>query len=120
MFASSVTNETEKIFLQTIGLKSAKYALLNDDYKQIIGIINLNQIENWKTLKQRSKWVDIIFQEQKDNKNTLHPSFSFISNKKDDVFNFSIKLVDVNNKIIKFAENEKKFPIHEFIIEFIG
>ena len=31
--ASSVLNDTQKIFLQTTGLKSAKYALLNDDYK---------------------------------------------------------------------------------------
>ena len=64
LIASSVVNDTEKIFLQTTGLKSAKYALLNEEYKQIIGIANLNQIENWHTLKQSSKWVDIRFQEQ--------------------------------------------------------
>ena len=29
--ASSVVNDTKKIFLQTAGLKSARYALLNDD-----------------------------------------------------------------------------------------
>ena len=62
LIASSVTNDTEKIFLQTTGLKSAKYALLNDEYKQVIGTANLNQIENWNTLKQTSKWVDITFQ----------------------------------------------------------
>ena len=33
LIASSVVNDTEKIFLQTTGLKSAKFALLNDDYK---------------------------------------------------------------------------------------
>ena len=41
LIASSVVNDTEKIFLQTTGLKSEKYALLNDEYKQIIGIANL-------------------------------------------------------------------------------
>ena len=65
LIASSVVNDREKIFLQTTGLKSAKYALLNEEYKQIIGIVSLNQIENWNTLKQGSKWVDITFQEQK-------------------------------------------------------
>ena len=54
--ASSVVNDTEKIFLQTTGLKSAKYALLNEEYKQIIGIANLKQIENWDALKESSKW----------------------------------------------------------------
>ena len=76
--ASSVINDTEKIFLQTTGLKSAKYALLNDEYKQIIGIVNFKQIENWDALKESSKWVDIKFQEQIENKNTLHPLLALI------------------------------------------
>ena len=117
---SSVGNDTEKIFLQTTGLKSAKYALLNDEYKQIIRIANLNQIENWDMLKEGSKWVDITFQEQIADKNTLHLSFSFISNNKGDVLNFSLKLVDSNNKIIKIVDGERKFSILEFIIEFLG
>ena len=118
LIASSVVNDTEKIFLQTTGLKSAKYALLNDEYKQIIGIANLKQIENWDALKQSSKWVNKTFQEQIENKNTLHPSFSFISNNKEDMLGFS--LVYSNNKIIKFVDGEKIFSILESIIEFLG
>ena len=120
LIASSIVNDTEKIFLQTTGLKSARYALLNNEYKQIIGIVNLKQIENWDALKQSSKWANITFQEQIENKNTVHPSFSFISNNKEDVLSFSLKLVNSNNKIIKFTEGEKKFPIPKFIIEFLG
>ena len=93
---------------------------MNDEYKQIIGTANLKQIENWDALKESSKWVDITFQEQIVNKNTLHPSLSFISNNNEDVLGFSLKLVDSNNKIIKFTEGEKTFPILEFIIEFLG
>ena len=119
LIASSVVNDTEKIFLQTTSLKSAKYALLNSEYKQIIGIVNLKQIENWDTLKQSSKWIDITFEEQIENKNTSHPSFSFISNNKEDVLSFSLKLVGSDNKLIKFAEGEKNFPILEFIIQFV-
>ena len=114
LIASSVVNDTEKIFLQRTSLKSAKYALLNDEYKQIIGIVNLNQIENWEMLKKSSKWVDITFQEQIENKSTLHPALSFISGNKQDILGYSLKLVDTNNKIIKFADGEKKFPILEF------
>ena len=79
LLASSVVNDTEKIFLQTTGLKSAKYALLNDKYKQLIGIVNLNYIQNWNGLKQSSRWVDVTFQKQIENENTLHPSSSFVS-----------------------------------------
>ena len=110
LITSSVVNDAEKIFLQTTGLKSAKYALLNDEYKQIIGIVNLKQIENWDTLKQNSKWVDITFGEQIENKNTSHPSFCFISNNNEDVLRFSFKLVGSDNKLIKFVEGEKNFP----------
>ena len=62
----------------------------------------------------------MTFQEQKDNRNSEHLSFHFISNNKDDVLGFSLKLVDTDNKLIKFADGEKKFSILEFIIEFIG
>ena len=119
LMANSVLNDTKKIFLQTTDLKLARYALLIDDHKQIIGIVNLNYIENWNALKQSSKLVDVIFQEQIENKNMLHPSFSFISSNKEDVLCFSLKLVDTDNKIKKFPEGEKKFPILEFIIEFV-
>ena len=64
-------------------------------------------------------WVNVTFQEQKDNRNSEHPSFNFISNNKDDVLGFSPKLVDSDNKLIKFADGEKKFPILEFKIEFL-
>ena len=41
LFASTVKNNTEEIFLQKAGLSGAKYALINDKYKQIIGVIKL-------------------------------------------------------------------------------
>ena len=108
-----------KIIGSEIILINIKYALLIDEYKQIIGIVNLNQIENWDMLKQTSKLVDITFEEQIENKNTSDPSFSFISNNKEDIVSFLLKLVDRNNKIIKFADGEKKFPIFEFMVEFL-
>ena len=76
LISSSVVSDTEKIILQTTGLKSAKYALLNGEYNQIIGIVNLKQIENWDALNLSSKWVDIIFQEQIEDKDTLHLVFT--------------------------------------------
>ena len=52
LFASSVKNNTEKVFLQTAVLSRAKYALINDKYKQIIGVINLSEIQNWSEIKK--------------------------------------------------------------------
>ena len=51
LFASSIKNNTEKIFLQTAGLSGAKYALINEKYKQITGVINLNEIQNWPEIR---------------------------------------------------------------------
>ena len=47
------------------------------------------------------------FSRAKDNKNTAHPSFNFISNNKDYILGFSLKLVDPSKKIIRFVEGEK-------------
>ena len=64
--------------------------------------MNLNKMENWVKLKKKSTWVNVTFQEQKDNRNTLHPSFNFITNNKDDVLGFGLKLIDDDNKLIEF------------------
>ena len=120
LFTSSVKNDTEKIFLQTTGLTGAKYALINDKYKQVIGVIKLNEIENWSEIKNSSRWENFTFQEQKDHRNTSHPSFNFTTNNKDDVLGFHLKLIDTNNNLITFADGVKKIPIIEFIIEFLG
>ena len=120
LFASSIKNETEKIFLQTTGLSDAKYGLINDKHKQTIGVINLNQIENWNEIKKSSRWVNINFQSQKDNKNTSHFSYNLVTNNKEDLLNFRPKLVDTGNKEIEFANREKKFPIINFMIELLA
>ena len=116
LFSSLIKNKTEKIFLQTTGLSDAKYGLLNDKHKQIIGVLNLNQIENWIEIEKSSRRVNVNFQSQKDNKNTSHIPYNFITNNKED---FRLKLVDVDNKEIEFANSEKKFPIVNFMIEFL-
>ena len=119
LFASSIKNNTEKIFLQAAGLTAAKYALINDKYKQIMGVSNLNKIQNWSKIKTESRWVNVTFQEQTDNRSTSHPSFNFTANNIK-LLNFTLKLVDTENKTIEFADGENKFPITDFIIEFLA
>ena len=120
LFSSSVKNDTEKIFLQTTGLTDAKYGLINDDFKQVIGVINLNQRENWNEIKKSSRWVNDNFQPQRDNKNARHFSYNFITNSKDNLLNFKLKLADTDKKLIEFVQCEKKFPILNFLIEFLA
>ena len=103
-----------------MGLSDPKYRLINDKHKQIIGVINLNQIENWNKIKKSSGWVNINFQSQKDNKNTSHFSYNLVTNNKEDLLNFRPKLVDTGNKEIDFGNGEKKFPIINFMIEFLA
>ena len=52
LFASSIKSNNEKIFLQTVGISDAKYALINEKYKQTIGVINLDEIKNWTEIKK--------------------------------------------------------------------
>ena len=116
LFSSSVKNDTEKIFLQTVSLSDAKFGLINEKYKQTIGVINLNKITSWSKIKETSRWVNVNFQEQSDNKNTHHFSYNFITNNKEDL----LKLVDSDNNTIEFDEGEKKLPIINFMIEFLA
>ena len=37
-----------------------------------------------------------------------------------DILDFEIKLIDGNNKKIEFVDGEKKFPIVNFLIEFLA
>ena len=105
--------------MQTTGITDAKYGLKNDDFKQVIGVINLNHIENWNEIKKSSQWVNVYFQVQRDNKNVKHFSYNFITNNKSDLLNFKLKLADTNNKLIEFAQDEKKIAILNFMIEFL-
>ena len=116
LFSSSVKNDTEKIFLQTVSLSDAKFGLINEKYKQTIGVINLNKITSWSKIKEISRWVNVNFQEQSGNKNTHHFSYNFITNNKEDL----LKLVDSDNNTIEFDEGEKKLPIINFMIEFLA
>ena len=64
--------------------------------------------------------VNVTFQEQTDNRDTSDPSFNFATNNKGNLLNFTLKLVDTDNKPTEFADGEKIFPITDFIIEFLA
>ena len=80
--------------------------------------IYLDKINNWEYIKGKSLWVNINFDETNQiNNNSEHLSFSFITSSLNDLLNFSIHLIDDNNKTIEFNTGETKISISNFKIE---
>ena len=117
---SAIKNETEKIFVTVGGLMDAKYGVINRKLYQTIGVINLNQIKNWNKIKKSSRWVNVNFQVQGDNRGAKHFWYNFITKNTGDVLNFTLKLIGDENKEIKFEGKEKKVPIMNFLLEFLA
>ena len=120
LFSGPVINNTEKIFLQTTSISDAKYGLVNDDFKQVIDMINLKEIEKWDEIITSSRWENTNFQSQKEDRQVKHFAYNFTTNNKGDLLNSMLKLVDADTEIIKFIEGGKKFPIIKFLMEFLA
>ena len=71
-FLSAIKNKMGKIFVTVVGFMDAKYSLINGKLYQAIGVINFNDIENWNKVKNFSRWVNINFQVQGDNRDEKH------------------------------------------------
>ena len=54
LVSSSVQSDTKQIFVTCRELNDAKVALINDRISNILGVINLNKIENWEYIKRKS------------------------------------------------------------------
>ena len=93
-------------------------ALINGKIYNVLGIINLNKINNWEYVKGKSFWVNIDFDKTNQiNNNSEHLSFSFVTSILNDLLNFSINFIDDNNKTIEFNTGETKISILNFKIE---
>ena len=55
-----------------------------------------------------------MLEEQRELNNSRHLCFSFMTLTLNDLLDFSINLIDDNNKEIEFASNEKKISILNF------
>ena len=62
LFSSSITNETELIFLSCDWLNNAKQSLINSKLYKTLGVIYLNEIKNWdKRNKEIQKEQTLFF-----------------------------------------------------------
>ena len=72
------------------------------------GIIDLKKINNWEEIKDKSIWINATLEEQREINTSKHLCFLFTTRTLNDLLNFSINLLDDNNKPITFENNEKK------------
>ena len=111
LFPTSVKNDTEQIFISCRDLNYVKKALINSKIYGLIGITDLKKINDWEEIKGRSLWINVTFEEQKEINNSKHLCFPFMTRTLSDLLNFSINLVNDNNKQIVFEDNEKNKDI---------
>ena len=97
------------IFLICNGLNDARDPLINGKLYKSIGVININEIEDWTKLKGESKCISIIFINSEYPTLAKHFPFAFETVNLSDLLNFQPSLLDGEAKPIKFAPNEKKY-----------
>ena len=114
MFSSSVQNDTKQIFITCRELNDAKVALTNGKISNILGVINLNKIENLEYIKGKSLWVNINFNKEEKVKSTEHFCFQFKTLSLNNLLSCSLYLIDENNKPIEFTNDENKISILSF------
>ena len=85
-----------------------------------IRVINLNKINNQEKILKTTSWVNVSFQSQTDNSQTQHFANNFITKNAGNNLDFGTKLIDDKNKEIEFADGGKKFPVVNFLIEFLA
>ena len=70
----------------------------------LLGIIDLKKINNWEEIKGQSVWINATLQEQREINTSKDLCFPFTTKT---LNKFSINLLDDNNKLITFENNEK-------------
>ena len=117
LFPASITNDTTQIFILGKNLSGIKKAILNNKIFDILAVVNLKKINNWKDIKGQSVWTNAAFKDHKEISNNSHICFSFITKSSSDLCSFSIFLQDDSDKKIEFRPNEKKISIFNFQID---
>ena len=90
-------------------LNEAKIVLINGKIYNILGIINLNKINDWEYIKGKSLWMNVNFDGADQINNSEHIYFSFMTSSLNGLLDFSINLNDDDNKAIEFNSGEKKY-----------
>ena len=109
LISSSVKNDTEQIFITWRELNDVNKSLINGKIYELVEIIDLNKINNWKErVKGQSIWINTTLEEQKEINSRKHILFLFTISSLNDLISFSINLIDDNNKQIEMEITKKK------------
>ena len=77
LFPASVKKNIKQIFVTGKELSGVKKSTLNRTVYDLIAIINLDKISNWKDIKGQSIWISASFKDQKEMNNDIHLCFPF-------------------------------------------
>ena len=119
LFSSSIKNETQNIFITCQNLNSAKKALINGKIYSLLGIVNLQEIKNWKSIKGNSVYVNAKFDDTHYMENATHFGFKFKTSFPAEFLEFSCELLDDKAKQIEFESGETKVPIIDLQIDIL-
>ena len=120
LFSTALGKETNVIFAGCNGLNDAKVTLINGKVNKALGVININQITNWEKILNKSKWVNVTFNDsQLDPTSSKHFAFGFITNSLYDLLNFEYSLLDNERKLIPFTKGETKVPVLNYTIQIV-
>ena len=79
-------------------LNDVKKSLINSKIYGLLGIIDLNKINNWKEgVKGESIWINTALEEQKEINSRKHVCFPFTISSLNDLLSFNINLIEDNN-----------------------
>ena len=119
LFSSNIKNDTDVILISFEGLSNTKQALINSNLTSLLGVCYLNELKDWELVKGQPKRSQAIFTDSEKIRNSSHFAFAFTTRNISDLLNFTVILLDRNDKEIKFPSNEKKLPIINFQIQIV-
>ena len=108
LICSLVVQDTNVIFLICNGLNDARDSLINGKLYKGLGIINIDEIRDWTKIKEKSRWINIIFNNSENPILAKHFAFAFETVYLNDLLNFQLRLLDNKAKPIKFVSHKKQ------------
>ena len=119
LFSSNFENDTDVIFLTCNGLSNAKKALINSKIEKVLDVTYLSKIVSWELAKGQTKRLQTFLVDLEYHTKPSHLAIAFITGNIIDLINFTVTLLEGNEKKLTSPSNEKKIPKIGFRIEIV-
>ena len=119
LLSSSITNDTQNIFITCKNLNSAKKALINGKIYNILAIINLSEIKSWKTIKGNSIYVNAKIDDSHYMENAKHFGFKFETSYPVEILEFTCEFLHDKANKIEFTTGKEKIPSLDIQIDIL-